>query len=486
MKRFVTEYALYRWRYVIGYTIAALLVTGVFIFGAFFVPDGLRIEEREAALISGSLSYTDFDPTTVVNLPYHLLQRLSFEILGVTTISIKLASVLLGLLSVIGIFVLLREWFRDNVAIITGFIALSMPALIFAAQDGTAAIFVIATSVWLLVSAMHVSRQRKPRIFWEMLAFTLVGFLLYAPLGIYLVLAVASTIIFHPHLRIMVRRLNVNVLVAGSLLALLLMAPLIYSVTSQSDIGLRLLGVPTEQPDFRDNAITLFTQLFGSVSGDTFFATPPLLSLGILAITVIGTYRFFLIKHTARSYIIWFWSLTLLPFVYLNPQYTVYLLPLTVLMVGMGIDALTKNWYSMFPLNPYARVVGLLPLTIIVVGIIFSGIGRYAIIYNNSPEVAGKFSQDLRLLDTALATIERQEDRQIPILVDAAEQPFYELVASYRDDIAVQTNVTQTLPIVANHSFAERSEIAADPSRIITNKMREDADRFYIYTDAPE
>lgn len=482
MKKLVSEYPLYRWRFAIGYTVAALLVGTIFVFAAMYLPNGLRAEEKLTAIASGSLSYEIFDPQLVVNLPYLLLQRASFAIFDVSIFTIKLPSILLGVLAMLGVFLLIREWFKKNIAITTGIVAITMPAMIFAAQDGTPTILMLAVSVWLLLSATYVTRLRKPALFWKLLTFFLLSINLYVPLGMYLNLAVITTMIFHPHIRLVMRRMNVHHVIIGLASGLVVTAPLIYSVSTDLGIGATMLGIPEAIGSLKSAAISLATILFGSYGQNVPPIAPPIVSTGVLAVVIIGIYRFIMIKHTARSYIIWFWALTIVPLVFLNQQYATYLLPLIILMIAMGLNTLINEWYKMFPRNPYARIIGLVPLGLIVGGIAISGLARYDLAYTYTPTIANRFDDDSRILQSALSAADRVGDNEVFVAVEEAEMPFYELVARYGGGFKPTTSLDVPTPVIVSSGHPEQLSIEAAPTEIFTNSKSDDSARFYLYT----
>ena len=148
MKDKITSYALYRWRYVLGYTIGGLLIAAILVFNLLYVLGGLRATEQASAVASGAVAFAHFDPSTVINLPYHVLQRASFAFFGVTELTIKLPSLIMGFLAIIGCYLLIASWFRRNVAIITTVVGATMPAMLYIAQDGTPTIYTVALSFW--------------------------------------------------------------------------------------------------------------------------------------------------------------------------------------------------------------------------------------------------------------------------------------------------------------------------------------------------
>lgn len=480
-QRRVTEYALYRGRYAVGYVIGLLVITALIVFAAMYVPGGLREAEKVSAVASTTLEFNEFDPSTVVSLPYNIIQRGFFELFGVSALSIKLPSVLLGLLAVIGIFYLVKEWHRKNVAMITAIIAATMPLFVFIAQDGTPIVYAIAVSIWLLVAATHTSRRHTPRLLWKVVLFVLLALNMYTPLGIYLNLAVVTTVVFHPHIRHLIRRLNPNYIATASLISLLLMAPLIYSLVSQPAIMMQLLGLPDHMPNIIENAKTLFLSYIGVIP-PTMALIQPVISIGSLLLIVIGAYKFVQTKHTARSYIVWFWIMTLIPLTFIDPNHVPYLFPLMVIMIAMGIATLISEWYKLFPLNPYARVVGLLPLSIIVIGLLSSNASRYLAGYHYMPDLVKYYDHDLRLLDESLDVAKASADEPIQLVLDEQQSAFYQTVAKYDDRFTITTSTDQSGKYLISHDAWRTVPIRQTPSYIATDASSHDADRFYLYT----
>lgn len=169
----MTDYLLYRQRYLIGYTLIGLTVIGLLITAGLFIPGGLSQTEMNSVVTGHavSLSLADFRPEWIIDLPYHLLQRASIALFGVNNFGIKFPSLLLGALSVFGVFLLLRLWFRRNVAVLTAIIVITTGQFLFVAQNGTPSIVYIFWSVWLLVCAMMISRRAKHTIYWKMALF---------------------------------------------------------------------------------------------------------------------------------------------------------------------------------------------------------------------------------------------------------------------------------------------------------------------------
>src|SRR5690606_34134711 len=116
------------------------------------------------------------------------------------------------------------------------------------------------------------------------------------------------------------------------------------------------------------------------------------------------------------------WFILLAPIILFNPARTAITFVPVMLLIAAGIDELLLSWYRMFPRNPYARVAGLFPITLLIVGMALTGIERYFYTYRYSPDVANNFSNDLRLLSNELAA---RGNEPIVLVTTKTELPFY-------------------------------------------------------------
>ena len=135
------------------------------------------------------------------------------------------------------------------------------------------------------------------------------------------------------------------------------------------------------------------------------------------------------------------------------------------------------------PENPYARIVGLLPLTILVGGLLLSGIERYMYGYHYDPRTVTSFSRDLRILNQELS----KNPGDITLISSKEHEPFYQAVASNKKQHKnVSLRVATTVPPTATTVIVERSEhgkakVALPLQKIITDTRSSEADRFYLY-----
>lgn len=465
-----SNYFLYRWRYVIGYTAIGLLLAGLLLFAGLYLPGGLSNAEMNSVVRSASLSLSDPSTLAIPNLPYYAFQSTIFAMFGVSIFTIKLPSLILALFTAVGFVLLLRRWFKPNIAVLASLIAISTGQFLFIAQSGTPSIMYLFWPVLLLLLGTQVTRVKKFRFLWKILFAITAALSLYTPLGIYPLIAVLLAVIFHPHLRNAVRRLSkVRLAVVGAFF-IVLVAPLVRLLFESPSLGLTLLGAPTTRPiDFGANMVAVLKQYFLFWEPSVTEVMTPVFGLGSALLIGLGLYRLIRTRETTRSYLIIFWIVCLLPVLILNPAFTSVMFVPSMLMLAAGLTSLIGYWYRLFPLNPYARVTGLIPIIILVVALVASGLARYIYGYHYSPQVAPLFSNDLRLLP--------EETTQIVVGED--EYNFYSSVAKYRDGFeAVKTPTAES--VVVTREVRTEMPSTYQVTRIITNARSSEADRLYV------
>lgn len=479
MQTRVTDFFLYKWRYVFGYGLLFAIIGGLLFVASNYIPGGLRPAEVDAAVKSGSLSFTSLDPKMIVNLPYYVLQRGVFALFGVSTFTIKLPSLILAFLTVIGLALLIATWHRRNIAIITTIIAATSVQFLFLAQDGTPLIMYSFLAVWLLFASTYVTRQKMFGTLWKVLAGVLFAALLYTPFGIYLAIAVLTTIIFHPHVRFIVKRFSTIRLVLAAVFGLITLLPLIYASFVDRSVIMTLLGLPEHLSQIPANIQKTALDLFGFFAPANGSLARPLYTIEVALLLGLGLVKLAAYRYTARGYICLFWGVLLIPLVLINENQATYLFPLMTLILAISISTLITDWYKLFPRNPYARVIGLIPLGILVVGVTVSGAARYLNTYHYGQVVASTYSKDLSILQGRLL-------RDVPageaktIVVADKERPFYALLATYDKRIALATTAPSGSAVYTKAARAAQPR-PGEPNAIITSSRSQDADRFYIY-----
>lgn len=481
----VSDLFIYRWRYTLGYLAIGIACIVLLVIASLYIPGGLSDREVRGVATTNALSLKQYSPDMVINLPYYLLQKGSFFLLGLSELSVKLPTILLGFLTVVGLVLLLRIWFKPNVAILTALICMTTGPFLLAIQSGTPGILYIFWPIWLLYSASMISRRASRPLIWKLLFFVVAALSLYTPLSIYMLVALISAVVLHPHLRHLVKSLSKLRIGAGLTIASLLLVPLIYSLILKPSVFLLLLGIPPSV-DLSTNAHQLFTQYADILNPSNGTIMTPVYEIASLLLAGLGLYRILTAKYTARSYILSTWLILLLPVLVINPQLVNVTFVPFLLLTGYGIDFLIRYWYRLFPKNPYARVVGLIPIMIFITSLILSGIDRFVYGYLYNPSSSRDASQDLSLLKSELS---HHTKSVITLVVAPSEKSFYEAVKRYNPDWKIQQVHTTLDPVASGTIIAtNQAQMRALtlPVKIVASSTKTDADRFYIYKNSGE
>lgn len=470
-RRDLSTFWLYRYRFLIGYSLIAILLSALLVFAGLYVPGGLSSFEKEAVITAAALDISQPSSFLVVNAPYVALQSGIVSLFGISDFTIKLPALLLGLASALGLIYLLRRWFPTSIAILASLIAVTTGQFLLIAQSGGGGILYVFWPVMLLLLGTQITRAKKARFLWKILFSLTAALSLYTPLSIYTLIAITITILLHPHLRIAIKRLSKLRLAACCIVAALIIAPLVWMIVQTPSQALTLLGLPDRMPDFWANIQLLATQYFMFWAPSATTVLTPIFGLGSAMLIGLGLYRLIRTSDTTRSYLVISWVLCLLPILIISPQYiTIVFLP-AVLLLAAGLTSLIGYWYRLFPLNPYARVAGLLPIIILVVVLIGSGVDRYIFGYRYSPTVATNYSKDVSLLPRDTRTL----------LVTSSEESFYNAVASFKKDMTIVTTAPTDRAFTATHDARNTVGDSVAITGIITGPFSQMADRFYQY-----
>lgn len=468
----VTDFFIYRWRYQLGYGFLGLLLIGLLLFAAIYVPNGLAQSEIDSVIISDGLSLGSPASLIVENAPFHLLQKASLTLFGVSNLSIKLPSLILSLATAVCLIFLLRRWFKPGIAVLASVIAVATGQFLLVAQTGSAGIMHLFWPILLLLLATLIARQIRPRTLWKVIFFISMALSLYTPLSLYIIIALGVTIIWHPHLRYLLKQLSKLRLLASVIISAAIVAPLVWQIIQEPSFGLSLLGVPNQWPDLLANLQQLGQELFGFWLSSSASSMIPIFGMASVALILLGIYCIAKDRATVKGHLVIIWSLCLLPVLIINPEHTSIAFVPLVLLLATGINMLLRSWYGLFPFNPYARIAGLIPIIVLVGGMVTSGIDRYVYGYHYIPTAVQGFSQDLQLLP----------DETSELVVDETELDFYQVVANHRDDLDVSTEI----PGSDDFTMTRLARQSKQPSRysidrIVTSGRSLEADRFYVY-----
>ncbi|MBQ6486461.1 hypothetical protein IJI76_01905 [Candidatus Saccharibacteria bacterium] len=490
-KRTISKMFLYRHRFGIGYLLLSLFFVAMLAFMPMVAPNGLSEAEMESAVTSTNLNHGTILSGNIIDLPYHVLQKFSIMVFGLTTYGIKLPSIIIGGFLGFLLILLLNRWFKNNVAIMASVLAILSSSFLYVAGSGTPLIMIVFWPTLLFWLGSKIQGVNKPKPFY---CFVFAIFLLlsiFTPYMIYLALFIVFYAFFHPHLRFTIMHLPKIPLILVVLIVLGGGTLVTMNVLSNEAVIRQML--------FMDNftwnnyflnikeAFLPFFKWSGMVES-TFLA--PLIGLASLALAITGlisTYKgFFASRNSIATYLIIF-TVLISGF---EPTYAILLtLPLAIL-IAHGFKYILNKWYGLFPENPYARVFGILPIAVFLGVMIISDISHFVFGYRYNPAVANNFSNDLILVKKNVS------ENSALVVVDEKAYEFYKIlenktILGWEKKITVLNSVPEipkgnivTLGrLEENLDEGEVSVLAGYKlDRIITNSKSQNSDRLYLYT----
>jgi len=453
-----TDSFIYRQRHVLGFVVLGFLLYYFLAFGFARIPAGLSASEIQSAILSTNLVF----PDSVVNFLYHLVQRVSIDFFGVSTFSIRWPSVVLALASGVLIIATVRNLFKSNVAIITGMITVSSVLFLNVARSGSPMIM----SVFLLILATFAFSQyltnKTARSLWLILTALALVLATYSPLGIYFLVCSVLIAIFHPRVRAVVLRFKVHQIVLICLAGILLLAPLVVAIAFQSSILMTILGLDNLQLSLSTvtNNLAAILLPWNNTAG---FVTP-IISLVELAIAAIGIVGLWIDRHSARSYLTIALTVVGLVFVVIDIRFSYMLLIPLILLVAIGINTLIRSWYGLFPTNPVARLAGLVPLTVLIVGLVATGHTHF--VNSNLYNADIVHSRD-HTFEAVSSTVNQYSGHTINLVVSENEIELYGLLGREYPNLVVSQTVAKGVDtvILVPSTFDKKD---STPSRVIT------------------
>lgn len=471
---FLREITLYRYRYILGYICFALLLFALLLLAIEQAPRGLTQAELDSSVASVNVNVFHPVTTNVVDAPYHLLQKTSIQIFGLTPTAIKLPSIILGAIMGVSIVLMLQKWFRKNVAIITAVIAVTSVGFLTLARTGTPMIMTAFWTVMLLLGATHVLHSSKYQFFWKLFCFACVALLAYSPFGIYPLLALAIAGIFHPHVRYRLKQGKWWQHVILISLVVIILAPLVIAIIFSSHIALTLLGL--DRLD-QFNWHTLPGVALG-IGGDLFNFTrntvgaivTPLFGIATTVLLLLGILKLCTASYSARSYMLFIWGILLIPVLLLRPDMLLLVLIPSTLVLAIGIETLIRQWYDLFPRNPYARIAALIPLTILVFSIVAINMERYFYGHHYNPQVS-EFHAELPAVRAVLHENKENVQTKGILVVPRDQVAFYDLLRREYPQLRIASaveSVPKTPTIVLDEATAA---ITVQPKGIVTSDL---------------
>lgn len=432
---------LYRYRYQTGTLIFIALLVGILLLRIDLAPAGISHAEMNSAVASATFRFEFPVTQSLVDLPYKLLQKASLSFIGLNEWGIVAPSLLLGLSTGVAFLMMVRRWFRMNVALITSFIFITSAAFLVLARTGTPTIM---TTFWLSIILLAITNILHPEgksKLWAIVLLVALPLSLYTPLMIYPLIAIAIAGILHPHVRFVAKRTSAWKYALGVFAMIVLVTPLAIWLVADIAHVRELVGIPQTVPGWADLWFNFKVVVKSHLNvGSAVVGTipQPIFGAASLIIITLGFFKTIADRHSARSYMLLIWTALCLPIMLLNPGHILISLVPAYLFMAIGVETLIREWYKLFPLNPYARLAGLVPLIILLGGIMVSNSAQYFYGYfYGTPNVVYK----RQLEETNKIIRDTPADEPIHVVVVTNEQPFYDLLRRDHKNVTIHTSL---------------------------------------------
>ncbi|MBQ1373707.1 glycosyltransferase family 39 protein [Candidatus Saccharibacteria bacterium] len=470
-KIIISKLFLYRYRFVTGYVVLGVAFMALLFTLPLFAQNGLSEAEMSSATSSYSLGKDGLPNGDLVDAPYRLLQKLSITVFGLSVYSIKLPSIIIGLILGLLLILLLNRWFKSNVSLLASCLIIMSTPFLFLAGNGTPLIMLVFWPTLLLWIGSKIQGEKRPKpMYCFMFAIAMLGSI-FTPYMIYFAVFCVLFVLAQPHLRFIVKRLPKLPLVMIGIIVVAGFAALGISIYNHPEaVSELLLGVGFRAENFWGNIAAGLAPVFSWHHNLESVFLAPLVSLPTFALALIGLFSttkgFFASRNSIASILIVF-CLIITGF---QPQAVVFAILPFAILVAHGIKYLLEKWYGLFPENPYARVSALIPLTVLFGFMIIPGLLQYVYGYRYNPNIANEFSDNLAVIQANLS------DEQL-LVKDNYE--FYKILSA-KSDIRVVDNVEDKGKVAVLGRWDDRPE-GYELSRIITSPMRNNSDIIYVY-----
>jgi 4-amino-4-deoxy-L-arabinose transferase-like glycosyltransferase len=317
-----------------------------------------------------------------INAP-HKLGQLAFQNLGhhgsfwMRSVSVAAAIILLVFL-----FLLLREWFGNFIAILGTLFFAATPWIVLLARNAAPDIMLLSP-VAIITSFILLSRSKK----WTGTAwifFAVISALsLYTPGVIWFVLI--ATLLAYRSLIKEINRVNGPLFMLGIVLFLLILVPLGYGIYLHTSVAKDALLYP----HVWQHPIELLKSFAWSASSlgikmrqhfDYTIGRLPILNIAMLILAFVGIYG---LLRGAKNQVYLLFTLVVIAIlasgINNSPLYLTLCLPVVAIFVAAGLRYLYMQWSKIFPVNPLPKALAIL-LTVLLVSFQVAYGMRYTLI----------------------------------------------------------------------------------------------------------
>lgn len=476
MKKHIEQFFLYRHRFIIGYILLAVAFFLLLTLLPGVAPTGLSETEMSSVVEASNLESGFVKQGTIINLPYVALQKGSLGLFGLNLFAIKLPSMIIAVATAVFVVLLLNRWFKSDVAIVGSILTVLSTAFLFLATSGTPAIMYIFWLALILWLGSKIVGNENVHPMLVIMFFISIALSLYTPYLAYVALAIAVAGLLHPHLRFALKQLKIYQLILCILIFVLMVAPLVIScILNQTTLQSLIFANNLDFNGFIANITNAFAPFFSFSLAYSSVYLAPLFGLATVALVIIGVLasagKIYMSRNTIVSLLVIF-SIVLSG---LNQNVAISIIIPIAILSAAGIESIIEKWYTLFPENPYAHLLGIVPMVAVMIFIISSGLSHFIFGYHYIPRVVNNFNNDLTIIKDNIST-----ETTLVLPKDHKNNDFFSLLEKYDGYQIVEKPKQAKTDQIA--SFEPIFNDKYGLKQIITSPKTRNSDRLYIYS----
>lgn len=330
---------------------------------------------------------------------YTYMQKILFEFIPNENWALRLPSAIISVFAVIAVFELVRIWWNRRLALIAMILASSSAWILSFSRIGMPGIEILLLSCISLILISYF--LENPTHIKAAYIGLILGVSLYTPGMIYVWLGIGLGLILLKQLG------NIHITLMETLTtlitALIALGPLVISAINNPTVLYRLLGIADgiflgSISQSAQNFVRHYT--FSSPSTEyAYLPNEPLIPLAMVLLSIFGLYE--LIKNRRENSSIFILCIGIVCSMGIiiggALNFTTYMLlamPIFI-MSSVGIGSLLHRWYAMFPLNPAARSVVIVPVMLLAVVIAWSQHRLFFDAFSYNPDIQSHYQHKI-------------------------------------------------------------------------------------------
>lgn len=425
--RTLKQLLLYNYRYLFGYSIVFGFI--LFFLGWQLSNIGPGLSQAETNVTARHLEFNAIKDMPVYPL-HSILQWVSLHVLGVSTHSIRLPSVVIALLVAFCLYHLMKRWFGKSTALLSTAVFISADWFLFIARLSTGG---IEFSLWLALALLCFIKLIENKNHWLLLYAITSSVFLFIPFGIYAVIALSASLLSYKAFRERIGESSLLVKIPSIGIAVVGLGLCAFFSWHNHEFFKNILGVqmlPSVTEYLRNVFINtsavavVFPNGNPNISPDGVFFVR-FFELIFMLFGVIMLWR----TRINRLNLVVLITATILALASGLSDGSrgggLVLVPAAIFMTA-GIRHLMHRWRRTFPKNPYARVAAFAPLSLLFVSVVALHYVSYFHVWPSRSATHLVFSRDLELAQKELRKREYQDKHCFVETSDGALQQLLE------------------------------------------------------------